>query len=241
MKNDYEIRGDVTVIFLDRKDGTRLECLIDTDDLPKVMELTNTLKALERKDKSTFYVKGKIGRQSYWLHRFLLNAKDGFEVDHFDHNGLNNRRYNLREVTPSQNMQNRRGAQKNNKSSGVRGVSFDRKIKKWVVTLTVNKEKFHFGCYKDLDEAADVARRAIAGFMPYSTEATVLNGKGFNVPETRSRKLPSSGVPGIYYQDGKWRVRPNINGKRVEIGMFLDLEDAKKALANAIENLEVAT
>ena len=30
MRNEYEIRGDVTAVFLKRKDGTRLEMVIDT-------------------------------------------------------------------------------------------------------------------------------------------------------------------------------------------------------------------
>jgi hypothetical protein len=238
MKNDYEIRGDVTVIFLDRKDGTRLECLIDTVDLPRAMEISGTWLPQYRPDCDICYVSGKNKRQSYWLHRFLLNIKPGFEVDHIDHNGLNNCRSNLRIVTRGQNMQNRKGAMKKNKSSGIRGVSWDKKIKRWVVTLKVDGVKYHFGCYKDLDEATDVAQRAIAGFMPYSTEAMALKNKDFEIPEIKSRKPASSGIPGIYYQDGKWRVRPNINGKRTEIGMFADLEEAKRALFNAMGKME---
>lgn len=38
MKNDFEIRGDVTAIFLRRKDGNPMETIISTSDLPKAQE-----------------------------------------------------------------------------------------------------------------------------------------------------------------------------------------------------------
>lgn len=41
MKNEFEIRGDVTVIFLKRRDGTVLETVIDTSDLTRAREFHN--------------------------------------------------------------------------------------------------------------------------------------------------------------------------------------------------------
>jgi hypothetical protein len=38
MKNGYEIRGEVTSIFLKRKDGKVIETFIDTNDLNKANE-----------------------------------------------------------------------------------------------------------------------------------------------------------------------------------------------------------
>ena len=38
------------------------------------------------------------------MHRLILNAAEGIEVDHRNHDGLDNRRSNLREATRQQNM-----------------------------------------------------------------------------------------------------------------------------------------
>ena len=63
------------------------------------------------------------------LHRLILNATEGVEVDHVNGNGLDNRRSNLRIATRAQGMANRR-LFKNNKS-GYKGVMFDKKTGKW--------------------------------------------------------------------------------------------------------------
>lgn len=63
------------------------------------------------------------GKQVFvYMHRQVLGAKPGQEVDHRNHDTLDNRRSNLRIATRSQNCLNRLGAQKNSKT-GVRGVS----------------------------------------------------------------------------------------------------------------------
>ncbi|MFM1655544.1 hypothetical protein ACI7RC_26120 [Brevibacillus sp. B_LB10_24] len=49
MKNDYEIREGVTAIFLKRKDGTVIETIIDTSDLPKAQEIEGAWYALYSK------------------------------------------------------------------------------------------------------------------------------------------------------------------------------------------------
>ena len=51
---------------------------------------------------------------------------------------------------------------------------------------------------------------------------------------------PNSGVQGITWNTikGKWLVRKYINGKQKHIGLFEELEDAKKALKNIEEALK---
>ncbi len=54
----------------------------------------------------TIYNSGYSGYLS--LHRFVLDAGHGVEVDHINGNGLDNRRSNLRPCTKTQNAWNRR-------------------------------------------------------------------------------------------------------------------------------------
>lgn len=44
------------------------------------------------------------------MHRLIMRPPKGMEVDHLDHDGLNNTRSNLRICTRSENMRNRRSA-----------------------------------------------------------------------------------------------------------------------------------
>src|SRR5208282_1047840 len=55
---------------------------------------------------------------------------EAIERDHIDGDGLNNRRYNLRSVTHSQNMHNARKPIKPGSSSRFKGVAFQARLKR---------------------------------------------------------------------------------------------------------------
>jgi hypothetical protein len=63
------------------------------------------------------------------MHRVLVNAPAGMQVDHINGDGLDNRRANLRLATPSQNSQNI-GKRRTN-TSGYKGVSRCANSPKW--------------------------------------------------------------------------------------------------------------
>lgn len=92
------------------------------------------------------------------LHRGIMERVVGRtlgryeEVDHIDNDGLNCARDNLRVVTPSQNMANRR-LNRNNKS-GYKGVSWKTNDQKWRVCLGFQCKKIHLGMFTDKHEAA---------------------------------------------------------------------------------------
>lgn len=58
------------------------------------------------------------------MHRMIFGDHDGLEVDHIDGNSLDNRRANLRAVTPAQQSYNR-VKHSNSKRSSYKGVSHD--------------------------------------------------------------------------------------------------------------------
>jgi hypothetical protein len=85
------------------------------------------------------------------MHRVIMREPDGFEVDHEDGDGLNNRQYNLRVATHAQNMCNRR-VNINNKS-GLKGVSWRKESGKWVASISLNSKDKYLGLFDSPEEA----------------------------------------------------------------------------------------
>jgi hypothetical protein len=94
--------------------------LIDDEDY----EYFNQWNWFAHKDHHTYYAGRSINVQGHqkqlWMHRELLDTPQGRQVDHIDHNGLNNQKSNLRNCTFSQNMVNKTTCSK----TGYLGVSF---------------------------------------------------------------------------------------------------------------------
>lgn len=117
----------------------------------------------------TFYAKRTIylpdgRRTTVWMHREILGLTDpGVEVDHRDHDGLNNRRENLRACTEWQNQQNRRkGAAC---SSRFKGVYWFKRTGKWRAQIKSGKV-IHVGYFASEEDAArayDAASRKAFG------------------------------------------------------------------------------
>ncbi len=96
-----------------------------------------------------------------YLHRFLLDAPPCLEVDHINHDKLDNRRCNLRLVTVSQNQQNK--APSPNKVSIYKGVTLMKG--RWRATISVNGKYTHLGYYSSESEAAEAYNRAAAEYF----------------------------------------------------------------------------
>lgn len=108
------------------------------------------------------YVEIRIDNKLYLGHRlaWLYHYGDWPEkhIDHIDHNGLNNKISNLRDVSCRENSMNHR-LHKNN-SSGVNGVYWNTRLNKWVVEIILNRKKKYLGCFDDLSEAAEARKVA---------------------------------------------------------------------------------
>lgn len=118
--------------------------------------------------------KACINKNAMYLHRYIMDAPKGFEVDHIDMNRLNNCRTNLRICTHQQNQCNQ-PLQVNN-TSGVTGVRFYKARNKYVARIKFYGKDIHLGYYKTKLEATQ-ARDTGAKFL--FGEFAVLN----NVPE----------------------------------------------------------
>jgi hypothetical protein len=78
---------------------------------------------------------GRIG-----LHRWLLKAPPGLQVDHANGDTLDNRRSNIRVCTRAQNTMNQRV-----RPSGRRGIWWDRRCRTWRIVITVRGRTVRLG------------------------------------------------------------------------------------------------
>lgn len=109
----------------------------------------------------TSYINIKILDKTYKAHRLAfiyMEGKAPEEVDHIDHNGLNNKWLNLRASNNRDNSKNL-PKQKSN-TTGVIGVDWHNSAKKWQARA-VNKEgkRVDLGRYDNFDQAVEVRKK----------------------------------------------------------------------------------
>ena len=96
------VSGNVAVIEVYNKWSKRyFYVLIDAEDLSKIKDKKLSINV----DHRTNYC--LITPGSKGLHRLIMDTPRGLVVDHINHNGLDNRKNNLRNCTLSENQQNR--------------------------------------------------------------------------------------------------------------------------------------
>ena len=99
-------------------------------------------------------------RTTIMMHRQIMNAKKDIFVDHINHNGLDNRKANLRFATCRQNAWNSRKIG-NRGNSQYKGVRWNKISKKWQSTICDNNSrKIHLGFFDDEKAAARVYNEA---------------------------------------------------------------------------------
>jgi hypothetical protein len=160
-RNEIEVGADVARIWLLGR--TPCFTLIDARDVPLVL---GRYWFAHRNGNTTYVSSGPSGERIS-LHRVLLQPERWQCVDHIDHDGLNNRRSNLRVCTNRQNQWNAiklltRGS---SRFKGVQwcGVS-------WRAFLRIDARKVYLGSFATEEEAAhaydDSARQHRGAFAP---------------------------------------------------------------------------
>lgn len=247
MKNKYEIRGDVTAIFLNHR-GLEIETIIDTKDLTKVQEFPNLWHTRWSESSKTYYVEGKkslindekIRKTEYLsLHRVVMDTPHELVVDHINHNGLDNRKINLRNVTRKANTQNKRGARSDSKS-GVRGVSWHKQIGKWRVYIHVDGKLKTVGYFEDLEEAKIASDKARAVYLPDSLINVKIDSDEIIVDPARPPSNNTSGVKNVRWHKGygRWQVYFKYKTKGLHLGWYDNIDEAKLAAKKAREIID---
>ncbi len=94
-------------------------------------------------------------RKSIYLHREIMGNPNGMFIDHINHDGLDNRKENLRVCTLKQNCQNKRGSAGPHSITGIRWVSpYGNRFR---VQGVRNGKNAHLGIYNTIKEAESAA------------------------------------------------------------------------------------
>lgn len=170
------------------------------------------------------------------MHRFILDAPKGFDVDHIDGNGLNNSRSNLRLATRSQNCCNKNA--NSNSSTGVRGVSLVNG--KYVARIKISGGEKRLGSFNSIEEAK----------LAYEKEALIVQGEFYrphgtshqtidaiDVPRARKCQAPQSGFRYVYWKHGAWNGCISHKRTTVNIGSFPTPQLASAAVEAKIKEL----
>jgi len=98
------------------------------------------------------------GHKTVLMHRVIVNAPRGREVDHRDSDGLNNRQSNLRLATSSQNKCNSHTRKDN--ESGLKGVRLHKKSGTWTARICLHGKRLSLGYFHDKLSAAKAYEEA---------------------------------------------------------------------------------
>lgn len=113
---------------------------------------------------------GKGCRQKrIYMHRQIMNCPQEMEIDHHNHNKLDNQRINLRICTHSENVRNSRIPRNN--TSGFKGVHWFKPRKKWRTQIRYNHKTIFTGLFNSKLKAAkayDIIAKKYFGEFAYT-------------------------------------------------------------------------
>lgn len=103
---------------------------------------------------ANWYARASQNYQELKMHRMILGLRlhDGIQVDHINHDGLDNRRCNLRTCCASENQMNQRAQRK--KTSIYKGVFWDKNSKKWRAQIVCRGNQEYIGLFSIEEQAA---------------------------------------------------------------------------------------
>ena len=140
--------------------------LVDDEDYERINKYKWRAK-LDKKSKSyyaartiNYYNKfNKRTARTIFMAREIMNltSNDKLHVDHKNHDTLNNQKDNLRLATNNQNQYNK--LKLKNKTSIYKGVSWNKKDKKWKTSIGFNGKRIHLGYFKPTPEGEILAAK----------------------------------------------------------------------------------
>lgn len=142
--------------------------IIDDEDY----EIVSQYRWYLLKGKNTEYACHKktenaISLPTILMHRLVMNAPKGSQIDHINGDGLDNRKCNLRFCSHQENSRN---SPKNWRgTSKYKGVGLCKRRKKWRARIKLNNKQVEIGCYNTEIEAATAYNMvALANFRQFA-------------------------------------------------------------------------
>jgi hypothetical protein len=132
-------------IPLNGKHGKGKFALVDDEDYEELMQC----KWLVTEEG---YVRGKIAGKNIYMHRLILKPDKIKQVDHVNHNKLDNQKINIRICTQSENNMNRKPYK--SKYSIYKGICFKKSSNRWFANIRINSRLKHIGYFDTELEAA---------------------------------------------------------------------------------------
>ena len=117
--------------------------IVDAEDYDRISQY----KWYAAKDRETYYARRSSKGTIVSMHREIMRAPKGAICDHKNHNGLDNRKSNLRLCASAQNQYNKTA--KKGCSSRYKGVILRRDYKRWRVRIGFNYKRTHLGNFLD--------------------------------------------------------------------------------------------
>lgn len=166
------------------------------------------------------YCQGRIKGKVSIMHNIIIGKKEGYVIDHINGNRLDNRRENLRHVTPSQNAQNKTKKE-------VIGVC-QRDDNKWMAEMTYNKKKIYIGIFSSLKDAQTMYDKYVIYYYNLRDNELYVPRTNFIYSFEEIKKIKDEMKVYITDKENKKKMLPdNIslreNGKSYRIG----IEDKK--------------
>lgn len=138
--------------YVEIVDNNNNSIFIDTEDYEKVSQF---YWYVDKKGYVVTTVDGKVKK----LHRFIMDISERkIQVDHINHQKLDNRKCNLRIVNNSKNQMNR-SLMSNNKS-GVTGVVWHKRDNIWEAYITVDYKRIYLGRFEKFEDAVKARKEA---------------------------------------------------------------------------------
>lgn len=128
-------------------------CQIDAKSVPLV-DGANWCSVVKRRSDGSVravYAASSINGRLVYMHNVLMKPPLKMLVDHIDCDGLNNTFENMRLASNKQNTRNSRTPI--HSTTGVKGVHFNKKDKRWQAHIRVDGKRIHLGMFGSLEDA----------------------------------------------------------------------------------------